>query len=603
MALIDKASLLMVPSTYEAGKLYNILPSGNRAPDSTGENSGYDQTRADFDFDRGSNAAATRIGSDGLLKKYRENLLTESNNFSDSDWTLTSGSSVTGGQSGYNGNNDAWLLNDSGASSAYAMYQGLSPSGVLTASIYAKAASTNIIELDIQDSVSTPLIRVDLSTGTITGGSAIDRQVQSIGSGWYRISVTGNQTSVNFIRVGCNGAGSVYIQNAQLEASMVATDYLDSTSVTAKAGVLIDLPRIDYSSGAGALLLEPQRQQLFQYSEYATGWSTSNTGVTIEENATTSPEGVNNAAKIKEDGTNAAHAIRQLTGPTLTSGTDYTFSFFAKKGERSIVALSNTIGASNDANCFFDLENGQVLTNQFNSASIEDFGNGWYRCIATDTADAADDYDTRIYTATADNQFSHQGVSGSGLYIYGLQLEAGSYVSSYIPNHGESGGVTRAADSCKIAHGEGLPTDYPFVMYSEAEIDTTKGSRCILSFLNEAVGNNYFSLEFGVISGKFTAVNRSQAVIYRVDSSNTYSDGKHKIAILFSSSTHFKMYVDGAEAGEETHAASAFSSDIKDVLAGQLRVVSDTGTRHPLIQIGFFNEALSDSELATLTTL
>ena len=68
MALIDKASLLMVPSTYEAGKLYNVLPSGNRAPDNKG-GAGYDQTRADFDFDRGSNAAATRIGSDGLLKK------------------------------------------------------------------------------------------------------------------------------------------------------------------------------------------------------------------------------------------------------------------------------------------------------------------------------------------------------------------------------------------------------------------------------------------------------------------------------------------------------------------------------------------------------
>ena len=65
MALIDKASLLMVPSTYEAGKLYNVLPSGNRAPDSTDQNSGYDQTRADFDFDRGTDHAATRIGSDG----------------------------------------------------------------------------------------------------------------------------------------------------------------------------------------------------------------------------------------------------------------------------------------------------------------------------------------------------------------------------------------------------------------------------------------------------------------------------------------------------------------------------------------------------------
>ena len=85
MALIDKASLLMVPSTYEAGTLYNVLPSGNRAPDSTDQNSGYDQTRADFTFDRGSNAAATRIGSDGLIKKYRENLFVQSNQF-DTTW-------------------------------------------------------------------------------------------------------------------------------------------------------------------------------------------------------------------------------------------------------------------------------------------------------------------------------------------------------------------------------------------------------------------------------------------------------------------------------------------------------------------------------------
>jgi hypothetical protein len=50
MALIDKASLLFVPSVVAQEKAFNILPSGNRAPDSTDQNSGYDQTRADFDF-------------------------------------------------------------------------------------------------------------------------------------------------------------------------------------------------------------------------------------------------------------------------------------------------------------------------------------------------------------------------------------------------------------------------------------------------------------------------------------------------------------------------------------------------------------------------
>ena len=53
----------MVPSTYEDGTLYNVLPSGNKAPDETGSHNGYDQTRADFSFDRGSNLAATRRNS------------------------------------------------------------------------------------------------------------------------------------------------------------------------------------------------------------------------------------------------------------------------------------------------------------------------------------------------------------------------------------------------------------------------------------------------------------------------------------------------------------------------------------------------------------
>ena len=72
----------MVPSTYEDGTLYNVLPSGNKAPDETGNHNGYDQTRADFTFDRGNNLAATRIDENGVLQKGRENVLLHSNSFS-----------------------------------------------------------------------------------------------------------------------------------------------------------------------------------------------------------------------------------------------------------------------------------------------------------------------------------------------------------------------------------------------------------------------------------------------------------------------------------------------------------------------------------------
>jgi len=551
MALIDKASLLMVPSTYEAGKLYNVLPSGNRAPDSTDQNSGYDQTRADFDFDRGSNAAATRIGSDGLLKKYRENLLTQSNNFSHSDWNVKAGTFTQGVEDPDGGNNAwAWAATNT---DPYLYQSGKSLTGVTTLSIWVKGVGSTIG-----------------ASFQIRTGAAPYKNLTLTGD-WQRVehfNTNTSATSVGFEYGNPAVVGDVvHIYQAQYEAGTIATDYLDSTSVTAKAGVLIDLPRIDYSSGAGALLLEPQRANAIQYSEYfnASSWVKQN--CTITSNYAISPEGVNNASRIVSSG---IFFLYQLF--TFTNAVEYTLSFYVKSN-----------GSGNDSFRLYAEGNSATKTAT----------NEWVRHEYTFTGQGTN------------KDFGLRDVGGSSLdiLIWGAQVEQGSYATSYIPNMGESGGVTRAADSCKIAHGEGLPTDYPFVMYSEAEIDTTKGSRCILSFLNEAVGNNYFSLEFGVISGKFTAVNRSQAVIYRVDSSNTYSDGKHKIAILFSSSTHFKMYVDGAEAGEETHAASAFSSDIKDVLAGQLRVVSDTGTRHPLIQIGFFNEALSDSELATLTTL
>ena len=49
MALYDKASLVLIPSQYKEGKLYNIKP-----------------LKDSFEFERGS--AATRVNSDGLIE-------------------------------------------------------------------------------------------------------------------------------------------------------------------------------------------------------------------------------------------------------------------------------------------------------------------------------------------------------------------------------------------------------------------------------------------------------------------------------------------------------------------------------------------------------
>ena len=174
----------------------------------------------DFTFSRGSNLAATRVDVNGLIEKGRENLVTYSNNFN--NWSKASGASVTSGQSGYDGSSDAWLATSASNTQPYQVYKGLATYGVLTFSVYAKANTGTIFNIDfaIPDN---GYVRVDLSDGSVVAESGsstyIGSNVVSAGNGWYRISVTANVTNSAYIRAGLyQTAGSIYIQDAQLES-------------------------------------------------------------------------------------------------------------------------------------------------------------------------------------------------------------------------------------------------------------------------------------------------------------------------------------------------------------------------------------------------
>jgi len=595
--LYDEASLWMTPSGYEDGKLFSELPT-----DGSG----------DFTFSRGSNLAATRVDVNGLIEKGRENRFYPSD-FS-SGLSQTRCSITPNAADPYGGTEAVQFITSLDASTTHYILKNVVIAAigqVMTMSVTAKANGYDFFR--IEQGNNSKGATFNLLDGTIDNDNGIAASIESVGNGWYKCSVAVLTISTGFAWVAFfmptssvsytgDGVSGGFLYGAQLEVGLVATDYIETGASTAQAGILEDMPRLDYSGGVScpALLLEPQRTNLFDNSEYIEGWSTSNTGASIEENAATSPEGVVNAAKIKEDATNAAHAVRQLTGPTLTSGTDYTFSFFAKKGERSIVALSNTIGASNDANCFFDLENGQVLTNQFNSASIEDFGNGWYRCIATDTADAADDYDTRIYTATADNQFSHQGVSGNGLYIYGLQLEQGSYKTSYIPTHGSS--VTRNFDNATTTSEEDVLTSGEGIVFMEFEINDTTitGYPEVIRIENpsDTTDKFWFYIFDDSDAGEIRFGYRlDDTAVKKVEGSVTLDATTTAKVAMRLENNNYALYYNGTKQTPTQYAG----------VVSNLRKITTRGREHfnglRVKQFAIFNEALSDSELATLTTL
>lgn len=222
--------------------------------------------------------------------------------------------------------------------------------------------------------------------------------------------------------------------------------------------VATGVPRIDYSDGSAKLLMEPSRSNLLLRSEAFNNvyWSLSNASLTA---SFVSPDGLNGAFKFSDDNSNTGAQSIRLSTPniTVTNNVYYTASVFCKKDQLDWMYIwINNYDGSSDYRQWFDIANGVVggtggtgTANTF--ASIEDYGNGWYRCIATYLQGAADtDVQMYIQLASADNTLAAPTDGTSSIYIFGAQLEAGSYPTSYIPTAGSA--VTRSADYAQISN-------------------------------------------------------------------------------------------------------------------------------------------------------
>jgi hypothetical protein len=207
------------------------------------------------------------------------------------------------------------------------------------------------------------------------------------------------------------------------------------------------------------LLLEEQRTNLALHSQdFTNGYTTVNTAVTA--NSTTAPDGTSTADTLTDNGTNSIHQVYRNI--TTDASTAYAASLFAKAGTGRYLTISwaRNGGGEEGGNATFDLQSGVVTQSGANtnggtlhSTEITDVGNGWYRCVvvashaATGTNYTVATANAGTFTPDVVGRQSYAG-AGSTFYIWGAQVELGSFATSYIPTTTAS--VTRASEIAKI---------------------------------------------------------------------------------------------------------------------------------------------------------
>ena len=353
-----------------------------------------------------------------------------------------------------------------------------------------------------------------------------------------------------------------------------------------------NIPRIDFlGNNKGALLLEPERTNEVTYSEDFSQWGKTNSTVTSD--SLISPDGSLNATKIIPNATPSVNKF--INKPTVaSSGTNYTLTTFAKKGEYNMLRLED---GNNSRGAWFNLSNGTLGTvNTDVTAKIENYGNGWYRCVVTKPAVAANFY---IVIATSNSEDFQVGDGTSGAYIYGAQLEEGDYPTSYIPTSG--GAVTRAADDCEQTPPNGVIGQTEGTMFFEIDFSNTSGVAGAWAISDGSSANR---ITMNTTDSDATNFTLSIAQNYNsgstvLSSTDVAYSGKHKVAIKYSGTT-LKLFVDGQL--KDTVSTDGFGNYTDFYVGGNQEGYGRTDTRK-FIQVDLYNTALTDQEIVALTTI
>jgi hypothetical protein len=539
----------------------------------------------------------TRVNAEGLVEVVPYNLVQYSEQIDNAIWVKGDAAISANSAIAPNGTNtaDKFIANSNNA--AHLFYQAV-PTGSCSFSIYAKAAEETVFSMWLNDFSKNA--RFDLSTGTVVFSNVTSANITDVGNGWFRCEVY-DTTLTSFVAIFGrnaaayigNGVDGMFFWGAQAVEGTEAKDYLPTTD-------RLDIARIDYSTGSPALLVEPQRTNTITYSEDINNSFAAKVGVTITPNNTTSPDGTQNADLLKFDSTSGYVLRGQIVAPLTT----YTMSVFVKNnnftsGQLLIFNMSDGVIGGVYAQINLVAKTaiyGGVESGAWTSVSgkVEDFGSGWFRVSVTGTS---------VGGGSGWYEMAAPGVTNS-CFVWGFQLELGSYPTSYIPT--TSASVTRNGDDIYKTGISSLIGQAEGTMFFDGIVNNIQNSSTNILNTNK---NPSINSQIALVKEKNTNKIKFQQFFgngtfdsITLNATNTFANGtRTKVAIRYKSGD-FAMYINGnleatssltfTNIGTKTE---LFLNDIQTIYAYQESVSFNA--------VALWKSPLTNTQLAELTTL
>ena len=352
------------------------------------------------------------------------------------------------------------------------------------------------------------------------------------------------------------------------------------------------VPRLNYPLidgkvvGCPSHLLEPQRTNLFTYSEDLSNFSKTN--ITEVDGNQVTPNGTIGSIKI----TPTSSAVTELQISSLTVGTSYSLSFFVKKAEASHLIINQAGSAAQKIS--YDIGNVSYIGISGVDANIVSYGNEWVRVEYS--VNSLTYNNIRIILSDGSDNYPYNPPIGDGLYLWGFQLEQSSFPTSYIPSLIGSQ-TTRSAETANNSGDASTFNDSEGVLMAEMSALADDGTARVIT-INDGGSSDYIGLRYHTVSNTIRFLIKSGGTtnfdyFITLPSTQEYN----KIAIKYDN-TNVYLWANGIEYFQ-------FSPIITPIGLSTLDFDDSVGGDDfygNIKQIQYFDSALNDSDLEKLTS-